>query len=80
MPPLDPDLEKRACEAADTYRCGEIKNVAQLQWQFNVPYHLIQSQLNGCKTRKAPQPGNKILDASQENAVKLWIKQLDEAG
>ena len=80
MPPINSEDEKWANEAANMYRHNETKNIAELQQQFKAPYHLIWVHIHSCKTWKAPQPGNKILDPPQEGAGKMWIKQLDEAG
>ena len=80
MPPVNPEDEKRANEAADAYKRGEIKNIAELQRRYKAPYHLIRARINGRPPRNTPRPGNKTLDSSQEQAVKLWIKQLDEVG
>ena len=41
MPPINPEDEKWANEAANAYRHSETKNIVKLQWQFKTPYHLI---------------------------------------
>ena len=80
MPPKDDEKESRILEAVATYQHGENTNITSLHNEYHVPYHALQSRIKGNPSRKAPLPANQTLDKAQEDAVKLWIKQLDEAG
>ena len=72
--------EDRILLATDIYKRGDIKNITRLSREFNVPYNKLRNWIQGRQSQNAPRPHTRTLDGPQEEAVKAWIKQLDEAG
>lgn len=79
MPPASDDIETRIQHAIDAYKRDNNSKITKIAREFNVPFYRFHSRLRGHSVMTAKHPVNSTLSKPQEEAVKHWIYQLDEA-
>ena len=79
MPSHSKDIENRIQDALATYQRDKNLPVTKIAREFKVPYYRLYSRIHGKQPKAKVRPVNYILNEAQENAVKHWIHQLDEA-
>ncbi|KAL1960263.1 hypothetical protein VTO42DRAFT_8806 [Malbranchea cinnamomea] len=72
--------EDQIIQAADAYRRGEFKKIADLAREFKVDYQRLRRRILDTPSRFTPRPQTRKLDSAQDKAAIAWIKYLDEAG
>ncbi|KMW66408.1 hypothetical protein, variant [Blastomyces dermatitidis ER-3] len=74
----DENIEERIQQAIAAYQKNPKSKILPLSREFNVPYQRLRARINGRNPNTAKVPVNKRLNESQEDAIKRWIKLLDE--
>ena len=74
------DIESRIQTALDAYKHDNSQKITVLARQNSVPYQRLLRRIHGTPSAHAKKPVNYMLNKEQEEAVKLWIYDLDKAG
>ncbi|KAJ5379244.1 transcriptional regulator family: Centromere protein B DNA-binding region [Penicillium cosmopolitanum] len=75
-PKIDESRVAEACEAASLL---ENPNLSQIARQYGVSYGVLRGRIRqGKQPRTAPKPENRALDNTQEEALILWIVELNK--
>ncbi|EDN07049.1 predicted protein [Histoplasma mississippiense (nom. inval.)] len=69
--------EEQLQRAVDVYKSNSKLKITSLSPEFKVPYATLYGRINGKKSRTMRVPLNRALNDSQEEAIKIWIHQLD---
>ncbi|EDN07799.1 predicted protein [Histoplasma mississippiense (nom. inval.)] len=69
--------EEQLQRAVDAYKSNSKLKITSLSREFKVPYATLYGRINGKKSRTMRVPLNRALNDSQEEAIKIWIHQLD---
>ncbi|EDN02527.1 predicted protein [Histoplasma mississippiense (nom. inval.)] len=77
MPKSSNYTEEQLQRAVDAYKSNSKLKITSLSREFKVPYATLYRRINGKKSRTMRVPLNRALNDSQEEAIKIWIHQLD---
>ncbi|EDN04290.1 predicted protein [Histoplasma mississippiense (nom. inval.)] len=77
MPKSSNYTEEQLQNAIDTFRKNPTLKITSLSQEFKVPYAIVYERLNGKKSRTMRVPLNRVLNDSQEKAIKMWIHQMN---
>lgn len=73
------DIESRTQDALNMYLRDQNLKITKIAREFEVPYERLRSRIQGKQPKTKVRPVNHTLSKAQEDAVKHWIHQLDEA-
>ncbi|ODH49859.1 hypothetical protein GX48_04088 [Paracoccidioides brasiliensis] len=74
----DKNIEDRIQKAVAYHQKNPNSKILPLSREFEVPYQRLRARINGRNPNAAKIPVNKRLNESQEDAIKRWVKLLDE--